>query len=66
MPSPRPRPWNSTKWFPEPSVPSCRRAVTIMDAEQLGGAMMDKLAELFDDDPLLQPQTQRGRRRRVH
>ncbi len=43
-----------------------RRAVTIVDAEQLGGAMMDKLAELFDDDPLLQSQTQRGRRRRVH
>ena len=27
-----------------------RRAVTIMDAEQLGGTMMDKLAELFEDD----------------
>lgn len=27
-----------------------RRAVTIVDAEQLGGAMTDKLAELFDDD----------------
>ncbi len=27
-----------------------RRAVTIMDTEQLGGAMMEKLAELFDDD----------------
>ena len=26
-----------------------RRAVTIVDAEQLGGAMTDKLAELFDD-----------------
>ena len=25
------------------------RAVTIMDAEQLGGIMMDRLAELFDD-----------------
>jgi cobaltochelatase CobT len=25
------------------------RAVTIMDAEQLGGTMMDRLAELFDD-----------------
>jgi len=24
--------------------------VTIMDAEQLGGTMMDKLAELFEDD----------------
>jgi len=28
-----------------------RRAVTIVDAEQLGGAMMEKLAELFEDDP---------------
>ncbi|TNE35721.1 MAG: cobaltochelatase subunit CobT [Alphaproteobacteria bacterium] len=27
-----------------------RRAVTIVDAEQLGGAMTDKLAELFDED----------------
>ncbi|MEM6415542.1 MAG: cobaltochelatase subunit CobT [Pseudomonadota bacterium] len=27
-----------------------RRALTIFDAEQLGGAMVDKLAELFDDD----------------
>jgi cobaltochelatase CobT len=27
-----------------------RRAVTIMDAEQLGGAMVDQLAQLFDDD----------------
>ena len=26
------------------------RAVTIMDAEQLGGTMMDRLAELFDDE----------------
>ena len=26
-----------------------RRAVTIVDAEQLGGAMLDKLAELFDE-----------------
>ena len=28
-----------------------RRAVTIVDAEQLGGAMMEKLAELFDEAP---------------
>lgn len=28
-----------------------KRAVTIVDAEQLGGAMTDKLAELFDDTP---------------
>ncbi|MCG5243434.1 cobaltochelatase subunit CobT [Azospirillum doebereinerae] len=35
-----------------------RRAVTIVDAEQLGGTMMNKLAELFDDDD------RRGGRRR--
>jgi cobaltochelatase CobT len=28
-----------------------RRAVTIVDAEQLGGTMMDKLTELFDEIP---------------
>lgn len=28
-----------------------RRAVTIMDAEQLGGAITEQLAELFDDSP---------------
>ncbi|MBM3507235.1 MAG: cobaltochelatase subunit CobT [Alphaproteobacteria bacterium] len=28
-----------------------RRAVTIVDTEQLGGAMMDQLAELFDETP---------------
>ena len=28
-----------------------RRAVAIVDAEQLGGAMIDKLAELFDEEP---------------
>ena len=27
-----------------------KRAVTIVDAEQLGGAMMEKLAELFDTE----------------
>ena len=27
-----------------------RRAVTIVDAEELGGAMTDKLAELFEED----------------
>ncbi|HAC57932.1 MAG TPA: cobaltochelatase subunit CobT, partial [Rhodobiaceae bacterium] len=27
-----------------------RRAVTIVDAEQLGGAMTEKLAELFEDE----------------
>ena len=38
-----------------------RRAVTIVDAEQLGGVMLEKLAELFDED---RPNT-RVRRRRV-
>ena len=33
-----------------------RRAVTIVDAEQLGGAMVDKLAELFDEPPSALPQ----------
>ena len=28
-----------------------RRAVTIVDADQLGGTMVDKLAELFDETP---------------
>ena len=37
-----------------------RRAVTIVDAEQLGGTMLEKLAELFDEDE--QP-AGRGRRR---
>jgi cobaltochelatase CobT len=37
-----------------------RRAVTIVDAEQLGGTMMEKLAELFDED-----QPAPGGRRRV-
>ena len=27
-----------------------RRAVTIVDVEQLGGTMMDQLADLFDED----------------
>lgn len=47
-----------------------RRAVTIVDAEELGGAMTDKLAELFDDEiaaPSRSPRGQRrGARRRVH
>ena len=34
-----------TRWY--------RRALTIVDVEQLGGAMVDKLAELFDDQPEL-------------
>jgi cobaltochelatase CobT len=54
-----------TRWY--------RRAVTIVDAEQLGGAMTDKLAELFGEEeakkakkeaaqPTAQPQ-RRGARR---
>jgi cobaltochelatase CobT len=35
-----------------------RRALTIVDVEQLGGAMVDKLAELFDEDQ----KPKRGRR----
>jgi cobaltochelatase CobT len=27
-----------------------RRAATIVDAEQLGGVMLERLAELFDED----------------
>ncbi|MFC0284655.1 cobaltochelatase subunit CobT [Camelimonas abortus] len=38
-----------------------RRAVTIVDAEELGGAMTDKLAELFDENE--PPRQRRGRRR---
>ncbi len=36
-----------------------RRAVTIVDAEELGGAMTEKLAELFDDNGDA-PQGRRG------
>jgi cobaltochelatase CobT len=41
-----------------------RRAVTIVDAEELGGAMIEKLAELFDEEPRLAPA--RPPRRRLH
>ncbi|MBV9290780.1 MAG: cobaltochelatase subunit CobT [Hyphomicrobiales bacterium] len=38
-----------------------RRAVTIVDAEELGGAMTEKLAELFDENPAaLKPAGFRG------
>ena len=40
-----------------------RRAVTIVDAEELGGAMTEKLAELFDDQSV--PDQRPRRRRRV-
>jgi cobaltochelatase CobT len=40
-----------------------RRAVTIVDAEELGGVMTEKLAELFEDKP---SQSARGQKRRLH
>jgi cobaltochelatase CobT len=39
-----------------------RRAVTIVDAEELGGAMTEKLAELFDEKPPAAPRAQVKRR----
>ena len=41
-----------------------RRAVTIVDAEELGGVMIEKLAELFDERP--KSETVRRPRRRLH
>ena len=32
-----------------------RRAVTIVDVEQLGGTMMENLAELFDEEEMHRP-----------
>jgi cobaltochelatase CobT len=40
-----------------------RRAVTIVDAEQLGGAVMDQLATLFDEDSSPNVSGRRRRRR---
>jgi cobaltochelatase CobT len=40
-----------------------RRAVTIVDAEELGGAMTDKLAELFEESAM--PEPRRPARRRT-
>jgi cobaltochelatase CobT len=43
------------------------RAVTITDAEELGGAMTEKLAELFDEQASAMPATPlRARRTRTH
>ena len=42
-----------------------RRAVTIVDAEELGGAMTEKLAELFEEHAAL-PEPQRIGWRRLH
>jgi cobaltochelatase CobT len=39
-----------------------RRAVTIVDAEELGGAMTEKLAELFDEPASPTPRASRRRR----
>ncbi len=39
-----------------------RRAVTIVDTEQLGGAMLEKLAELFDEAPDRAPSASAARR----
>ncbi|MFT5182397.1 MAG: cobaltochelatase CobT [Alphaproteobacteria bacterium] len=41
-----------------------RRAVTIVDAEQLGGTVMDQLAEMFEEKDAA-PTRGRGRKRRV-
>jgi cobaltochelatase CobT len=40
-----------------------RRAVTIVDAEELGGAMTDKLAELFEEHEPAEPRRTPARRR---
>ena len=40
-----------TRWY--------RRAVTIVDVEQLGGVMLEKLAELFDSEPKEAPKRRR-------
>ncbi len=40
-----------------------RRAVTIVDAEELGGVMTEKLAELFEEDAGLNAKPSRGSRR---
>jgi cobaltochelatase CobT len=38
------------------------RAVTIVDAEELAGVMMEKLTELFDDNAAARPQPRQRRR----
>jgi cobaltochelatase CobT len=44
-----------------------RRAVTIVDAEELGGAMTEKLAELFEEDAVPEPRRpQRTAPRKLH
>lgn len=41
-----------------------KKAVTIVDAEQLGGTMLEKISELFDDQP--SQNTRPATRRRLH
>lgn len=41
-----------------------QRAVTVVDADQLGGTLMEKLAELFDQEPRLPPRRRIRRRTR--
>ena len=43
-----------------------RRAVTIVDAEELGGVMTEKLAELFEESPIEQPVRPARRPHRLH
>ncbi len=43
-----------------------RRAVTLVDAEQLGGVMLDQLAGLFDDDAVPTPRHRAAPRRVLH
>jgi cobaltochelatase CobT len=43
-----------------------RRAVTIVDAEELGGVMTEKLAELFEEKAAAEPQPVRIPRKRLH
>ena len=43
-----------------------RRAVTIVDAEELGGAMTEKLAELFEEHAAAEPRRARRPARRLH
>ena len=42
-----------------------RRAVTIVDAEELGGVMTEKLAELFEDTSSEERAPRPARRRRM-
>jgi cobaltochelatase CobT len=43
-----------------------RRAVTIVDAEELGGAMTEKLAELFEEHAAAEPRRTKSPTRRLH